>query len=227
MKCLAYWSLEWRTMPRTLRGALAFSAARRRSTTSGSEERSCPASSREARHRVSQLPLLLQPMLHDRAARLRRSESRESRHHPVEDEADFARVVSGVSRLEQHLLQVIEQGQKRDLGPLVLQLAQGRHGLLDERRRKAQDGMPHRGIEVFVGGDVACRRDPPQEVEEVAPEVPFLVPLPLPERRSGDVRAPPGAPRDRALRAAGGSACGAPASSPATARSSAPSGSSP
>ena len=52
----------------------------------------------EPRDRVPQLPLPLQPVLDNGVARLRGAESREGRHHPVEDEADLARVEDRLSR---------------------------------------------------------------------------------------------------------------------------------
>src|SRR6266545_825215 len=137
---------------------------------------------REPRDRVPELPFLFQSVVHDGAARSCGAKTRKGRHDPVEQEPSLATIVGAIAGLEQHLLQVIKEGQERAFGPLVLHLAQGRHGLLHERRRKTQDRVAPRRVQFLLGWPIGPGgRDSPQEVEKVAPVVPLLVPLRLAE----------------------------------------------
>ena len=93
------WSFWWSTRPKSLNGAFDFSAASELVERLAVAGQVLPGELREPRHRVSELRLLLQAVLDDRAPRARRAEPRERGHDAVEQEPALARVVRGLVRL--------------------------------------------------------------------------------------------------------------------------------
>src|SRR5439155_4011101 len=105
------------------------------------------------------------------------------RDRAVEQETGLARVVGGVLRSEQYLLEVFEKGNQGLLRLLVLQLSEIGDGLLDQRGGKLQHRVAHRDIDILFGRGGRAAGDLAEQVEKIAAEVPLLVSDGLAESR--------------------------------------------
>ena len=92
-------------------------------------------------------------------------------------------VVGRALRLDEHRLDVAHELGEADLGLLVLVLAQGGDGFLEDDERHAESGVLENDVDLGVDRrGVGPPRDPAQQVEEVAAEVPLLFADRRPER---------------------------------------------
>jgi hypothetical protein len=113
-------------------------------------------------------------MLHDHPPRGGASEASERRDRAIEERLQLGLVEWSVGSLGEHRLEPLDDRDERRLGPLVPRAAEPCDRLLHEGRR--QRGVCERDEDVELGAGRLLRsaRDAPEEIEQIALEVPVV-----------------------------------------------------